>query len=185
MLSEKNSVNDYESVSEIYEVKTIGVSPNESHINGYTQDISKVAKNVSYSNANMVNYNLNSGVTTFENFDPDSYSMKGQSETISLTTVTETTKISNLNISECDSILTSKAYVPDDAEVDYFISPNTIIGADDRVQVTNPKTYPIVFEEPVTRIQFYEKANKQYFNDNNRGRICIGNITFYTKEGNI
>lgn len=50
---------------------------------------------------------------------------------------------------------------------------------------TNPKTYTIVFEEPVTRIQFYEKANKQYFNDNNRGRICIGNITFYTKEGNI
>ena len=116
--SEKNSVNDYESVSEIYEVKTIGVSPNESHINGYTQGLSKVAQNVSYSNANMVNYNLNSGVTTFENFDPDSYSMKGQSETISLTTETETTKISNLNISECDSILTSKAYVPDDAEVD-------------------------------------------------------------------
>lgn len=140
--SEKNSVNDYESVSEIYEVKTIGVSPNESHINGYTQDLSKVAKYVSYSNANMVNYNLNSGVTTFENFDPDSYSMKGQSETISLTTETETTKISNLNISECDSILTSEAYVPDDAEVDYSISPNTIIGTDDRVQVTNPENWP-------------------------------------------
>lgn len=50
---------------------------------------------------------------------------------------------------------------------------------------TNPKTYTIVFDEPVTRIRFYEKANLQYFNDSNRGRICIGDITFYSKEGNI
>lgn len=49
----------------------------------------------------------------------------------------------------------------------------------------NPKTYTVVFEEPVTRIRFYEKANLPYFNDSNRGRICIGDITFYSKEGNI
>ena len=81
---EKNPISSYNPVNTVHEVRTIGALPNESHVNGYNHDISKIAKSTSYLNANMVNYNLNSGVTTFENFDQNSYSMKGQSETMSL-----------------------------------------------------------------------------------------------------
>lgn len=46
----------------------------------------------------------------------------------------------------------------------------------------NPNLYTIEFDGPINNIRFYSKCNRKYINDNNRGRICIGNMTFYAKE---
>lgn len=139
---ESSLTNDYTQISETYEEKSIGILPNESHINGYSQDVSKFAKDSAYSTANMVNYDLNSGVTSFEYFDPNSYSMKGNANIKSFAAEIETARTLSLNDSQSNSILTSEAYVPDDVESNYSISPNTIIGPDDRIQVSNPKNWP-------------------------------------------
>lgn len=48
---------------------------------------------------------------------------------------------------------------------------------------TNPTTYTIEFSTPVYSFQFYMKSKRININDNNRGRICIGNLKIYTKEG--
>lgn len=48
---------------------------------------------------------------------------------------------------------------------------------------TNPTTYTIEFPTPVYSFEFYMHSDRINTNDNNRGRICIGNINVYTKEG--
>jgi len=40
-------------------------------------------------------------------------------------------------------------------------------------------TYKLYFSKPVTNIRFYASTNTTNLNDNNKGRICIGNMTFY------
>lgn len=47
---------------------------------------------------------------------------------------------------------------------------------------TNPNVLTIEFEEPVYMFRFYSKVNISYTNDSNRGRFCIGEIHFYSKE---
>ncbi len=48
---------------------------------------------------------------------------------------------------------------------------------------TNPTTYTIEFSTPVYSFQFYMQSKHVNVNDNNRGRICIGDLKIYTKEG--
>jgi len=48
---------------------------------------------------------------------------------------------------------------------------------------TNPTTYTIEFSTPVYSFQFYMQSKHANVNDNNRGRICIGDLKIYTKEG--
>ena len=48
---------------------------------------------------------------------------------------------------------------------------------------THPTTYVISFPIPVYSFEFYMHSKVQHFNDYNRGRICIGNMNVYTKEG--
>lgn len=48
---------------------------------------------------------------------------------------------------------------------------------------TNPTTYTLEFSTPVYSFQFYMQSKRININDNNRGRICIGNMNIYTKEG--
>ena len=40
-------------------------------------------------------------------------------------------------------------------------------------------TYKLYFSKPVTNIRFYASTSTTNLNDNNKGRICIGNMTFY------
>ncbi len=46
---------------------------------------------------------------------------------------------------------------------------------------TQPTTYSIEFDSPVTGFRFYSKINNPDISDSNRGRICIGNMNIYTK----
>lgn len=43
----------------------------------------------------------------------------------------------------------------------------------------NKATYKLCFDRPITRFRIYAKTNGPNFNENNRGRICIGNIYVY------
>ena len=45
-----------------------------------------------------------------------------------------------------------------------------------------PKTYTIVFPEPVFGFEFYMESKIENINDSNRGRICIGNMNVYTRQ---
>ncbi len=47
---------------------------------------------------------------------------------------------------------------------------------------TNPTTYIITFEQPIYVFRFYSEYYGSFFvNNSNRGRICIGNMTLWTK----
>lgn len=48
---------------------------------------------------------------------------------------------------------------------------------------TKPTTYTIVFDKPTYSFGFYMESKKTNVNDNNRGRLCIGNMKVYTTEG--
>lgn len=45
--------------------------------------------------------------------------------------------------------------------------------------------YKLEFDNPVYRVRFYAKSFSTNTNDNNRGRICIGNMAFYQSEYNL
>ncbi len=47
----------------------------------------------------------------------------------------------------------------------------------------HPATYIIEFSVPVYTFEFYMQSKRINTNDNNRGRICIGNMDVYTTEG--
>ena len=49
----------------------------------------------------------------------------------------------------------------------------------------NKNTYKIEFMQPAYRIRFYAKYNGNTTNDNNKGRICIGNMAFYESNFNL
>lgn len=44
------------------------------------------------------------------------------------------------------------------------------------------KTYTFEFEQPAYMVRFYSSSYTNNTNDNNRGRICIGNMAFYESE---
>ncbi len=48
---------------------------------------------------------------------------------------------------------------------------------------TRPKTYQIAFEQPTNYVRFYAKYNFTPPDNNNRGRICIGNLAYYEYGG--
>lgn len=48
----------------------------------------------------------------------------------------------------------------------------------------NPTTYTITFNTPVTSFEFYTSNTRINTNDDNRGRICIGTLKVFSKEGN-
>ena len=123
--------------SDIYEETIIGSAPNESKVSGYSQDFKEISKNSSYSTANMVNYDVETGTTSFEYFNQNSYPIRTSSNALSLNYSVEPT---NLLDDSDETILTSEGFIPDDAS--YSISTNSILGTDDRVQVTNPSTWP-------------------------------------------
>lgn len=62
--------------------------------------------------------------------------------------------------------------------VDYFdlLSDETALPRDR----TNPTLYTIEFEEPVSGFRFYSSINSPRVSSNNRGRVCIGDMTIYT-----
>lgn len=62
--------------------------------------------------------------------------------------------------------------------VDYFdlLSDETSLPRDR----TNPTLYTIEFEEPVSGFRFYSSINSPRVSSNNRGRVCIGDMTIYT-----
>lgn len=47
---------------------------------------------------------------------------------------------------------------------------------------SNPDSFTVEFTEPTSRIRFYAKTNTTPTNDNNKGRICIGDLAFYDVE---
>lgn len=90
-----------------------------------------------YELANMINYDLSTKVISCENFDMNSYPNRGSVEN-SANLVS-----SNLNaVIDCNSndVEMSESWVPDDIE--YAVSPNSIIGSDERIQVSKPKDWP-------------------------------------------
>ncbi len=46
----------------------------------------------------------------------------------------------------------------------------------------NQKYYKIIFSQPTYRIRFYSNTLFENTNDDNKGRICIGNMAFYPSE---
>ena len=46
----------------------------------------------------------------------------------------------------------------------------------------NIKTYTFEFEQPIYRMRFYSCYNEVSNDDSNKGRICIGDMTFYPSE---
>ncbi len=123
--------------SEVYQDVTIGTSPNESPINGFVQDIALSSQNSSYSSANMINYNLKSGKTNFEQFNPDSYQMRNS---FTDNTQNQKSSYSMLTLKKDHSILASKECLPGDSG--YSAIPTSILGTDERVQITNPSAWP-------------------------------------------
>lgn len=123
--------------SDVYEETVIGSTPNGAKVNGYIQDLQEVSQSSSYSTANMVNYDVETGTTSFVYFNQNSYPMRTSSNVQSLNYSVEPT---NLLDDSDETILTSEGYIPDDAS--YSISTNSILGTDDRVQVTNPSAWP-------------------------------------------
>lgn len=47
---------------------------------------------------------------------------------------------------------------------------------------TNPTVYKIMFDHPVYQVKFYAETFNQITSDNNKGRICIGNMAFHVAE---
>lgn len=45
--------------------------------------------------------------------------------------------------------------------------------------------YKIVFDNPVYRVRFHAETTLSYAYENNRGRICIGDMAFYPSEYNL
>lgn len=121
----------------IYEETMIGVMPNESKVNGYNDDIAMRLKSGSYTAANMVNYNLNSATTSFENFNPDSYSIRSCNDTKLLESAYNNKFSSYL---EDNSIMVSESTFS--KETTKLINQASIIGTDERVQVVNTNIWP-------------------------------------------
>lgn len=53
------------------------------------------------------------------------------------------------------------------------------------VDRSHPSIYTIEFERPAYRIRFYSCSYGNNTNQDNRGRICIGNITLFASEYNL
>ena len=53
------------------------------------------------------------------------------------------------------------------------------------VDRSQPSIYTIEFEQSAYRIRFYSSSYGNNTNQNNRGRICIGNITLFASEYNL
>ena len=62
-----------------------------------------------------------------------------------------------------------------------LLSPETALPRDRN----NPTTYEIEFNQPAYRIRFYSDYNGEHTGDNNKGRICIGDIKFYVSNYNM
>lgn len=123
--------------SDVYEETIIGSFPNESSVNGFSHDYNELSLNSSYSSANMVNYDLEAGTTSFEYFNQDSYPIRNTPSSTSLSYSTESV---NLLVGSGETVLTSNGFIPSDGS--YSISTNSILGTDERVQVTNPSDWP-------------------------------------------
>lgn len=80
--------------------------------------------------------------------------------------------------SECDAVVRCKLFNFNIPVFD-LLSDSTNLPTDR----THPTTYVIWFPIPVYSFEFYMHSKMQHSNDNNRGRICIGNMTVYSKEG--
>lgn len=106
--------------------------------NKIDSELSLLSSGVSLSSANMVNYHTDTKEITYEYFNADSYPIRN-------TTVFSYSEPSSLmksrnNFVENDKVLKTEPYVPSDEE--YGISPNTILGDDDRIAVNSPKSWP-------------------------------------------
>ncbi len=93
---------------------------------------------VSLSSANMVNYHTDTKSLTYEYFDADSYPKRSTKAFI----YNKSCVLSKIKkaFAENEEMLKTEPYVPND--VNYGISPNTILGDDDRVAVASPKSWP-------------------------------------------
>lgn len=49
----------------------------------------------------------------------------------------------------------------------------------------NQTVYKICFDQPIYWLRFYTSTFSENTNDNNRGRICIGNMAFYVDENSM
>ena len=80
--------------------------------------------------------------------------------------------------SECDAVVRCKI-LGINVTLFNLLSDSTNLPTDR----THPTTYVISFPIPVYSFEFYMHSKVQHFNDYNRGRVCIGNMNVYTKEG--
>ena len=124
-------------------------------VSDYKIEISDISKNettprsivMSSSNYNMVNYNITSGVTSFELFNENSYAQRNgtrsNNDNISLIS-NKQLDLTKIHYDEENGTMYTNGYNPSSEN---SINTNTrrtigIIGEDERIRVTNPKAYP-------------------------------------------
>lgn len=106
--------------------------------NGYSlENISRGYGDSAYSSANMINYNLDTQTTTFENFDINSYDNRN-----SPTAISGSSLLANMAVAtdELTDVEKSESYIPEDAS--FAVSPSTILGSDERTQIHDTRSWP-------------------------------------------
>lgn len=91
-----------------------------------------------YKSANMINYNLSTKTISYENFNMDSY--KNRNNNVNIVDTISTYSNVNLDNLNYSNIEKSESYVPED--VQFAISPISIIGSDNRTQVLQTNDWP-------------------------------------------
>ncbi|MBE6142410.1 MAG: trypsin-like serine protease [Erysipelotrichaceae bacterium] len=102
---------------------------------------------MSSSSYNMVNYNVSSGITSFELFNENSYAKRNGTRTINENISLESNEqliSTNIQYNEEKGIMFTNGYNPSSEN---SLNANTrgtigIIGEDERIRVTNPKAFP-------------------------------------------
>ena len=132
----KRNINDSMNQLEFVSEELSDVQGEVSTINSFSMlDINRSYGDSTYAKANMINYNLSTKTISYENFNQDSYMNRNNSVSIGDTT----SACLNANLNNNDSEI-SESYMPKDIE--FAISPNSIIGTDDRTQVLQTRNWP-------------------------------------------
>lgn len=150
---------------ELIEEVLSDVQEENTEINGYSMlDSNHVYGDSTYSEANMVNYNITTKVTSFENFNMNSYQNRNAS-TQSASSLS-LSSFSNIDENTFDSrnIEFSESYITEDMQS--AISPTSILGSDDRSLVTNTRSWPYrgIVKMYMTFNNVLKKSDGKYYN---------------------
>lgn len=159
----KNNTDDFIDQLEFVSEELSDVQDEMNVTNGFSKlSVSRSYGDSTYTAANMINYNLSTKTISYENFNKDSYENRNNS--VSIVGTTSTYSNVNLNNFDYSGIEKSESYMPEDIE--FAISPYSIIGSDDRTQVLQTRDWPYrgIVKMYMTFNNVLNQNNGKYYN---------------------